>query len=128
MTNHIRFAMAAALVYASGAAGAVWHVNVNSTAQSPDGVSWATAYRTIQEGIDAAFGAGGGEVWVAAGAYNESRASNESNSLLLKSGVAVYGGFAGVETARNQRDWAARATLIDGNTQGGRAYHVVIGS
>ncbi|HUW61796.1 MAG TPA: PKD domain-containing protein, partial [Candidatus Bathyarchaeia archaeon] len=46
--------------------GDVWYVKIGT---SGDGYSWATAFGTIQEGVDAAFADCGGEVWVAAGTY-----------------------------------------------------------
>ena len=62
-----------------------------------DGLTWATAKRTVQAGLNAA--AAGDQVWVAAGTYVE--------NITLKSGVALYGGFAGTETDLSGRNWAA---------------------
>jgi len=50
------------------------------------------------------------KVWVAAGTYVE--------NITLKSGVALYGGFAGNETDLSQRNWAANKTILDGNQSG----------
>ncbi len=71
-----------------------------------DGASWAAAMATVQHAIDTAAYAGG-EVWVAEGTYLE--------HVTLASWVHVYGGFAGTETARDQRDPAAHRTTLDGN-------------
>lgn len=73
-----------------------------AAAPGGDGLSWATAFRTIQQGIDAAdlhnqTNANGAtpwagvnpEVWVKAGVYNE--------NPLVWHGVQVYGGFNGTE-------------------------------
>lgn len=74
-----------------------------------DGTSWATAYRTVQHAIDALAATPGvrGEVWVAAGTY-EPTAYIEGNPLYPASfrmvdGISVYGGFAGTETSRDER-------------------------
>ncbi len=73
------------------------------------GSDWALAKRTIQAAIDAAT-TSGGEVWIAAGTYNE--------RITLKSRAFLYGGFAGTESAREERDWALRTTILDGNALG----------
>jgi beta-lactam-binding protein with PASTA domain len=99
--------MALATLLALPAQSAVWYVNAASTAASPNGQSWATAYPAIQPGVDAA--ASGDEVWVAAESYT----STTAEVVSLKSGVTLYGGFAGTETAREQRDWASNITIID---------------
>jgi len=70
----------------------------------PDGQTWATAFSTVQDGIDAA--GDSDEVWVAAATYLE--------NITLKSGVALYGGFAGTEINLIERDWANRMTTLDG--------------
>ncbi|MFC1820860.1 leucine-rich repeat domain-containing protein, partial [Thermodesulfobacteriota bacterium] len=83
---------------------------------SNHGQTWSSPKVTIQAALDACSTAGGGEVWVKAGTYNE--------SITLKSGVDLYGGFAGTETSLDQRDWITNVTTIDGQSS---VYHVVIG-
>ena len=90
-------------------AGAVIYVDADAAGPAHDGASWTTAFQTIQQGIDAAEAAGG-PVWVAAGLYPE--------HVTLRSGVEVYGGFAGGETALEQRDWENRRTIIDAGGAG----------
>ena len=74
-----------------------------------DGSSWASAKRTVQDGVDLA-SRSGGDVWVQAGTYQE--------RITLHPYVHVYGGFAGSETSRDQRDWRTRVTVLDGQSRG----------
>jgi len=83
-----------------------------------DGASWSSAKRTVQAAITAAATLGG-EVWVQAGTYYE--------CISLTRLVHVYGGFAGTETARDQRNWHARTTTLDAQQRasvvlGGQGY------
>ena len=75
-----------------------------------DGSSWASAKRTVQAAIEAALVAGGGEVWVKGGTYYE--------RIVLRNFVYLFGGFAGDETERSQRDWGSHMTILDGDGQG----------
>ncbi|PYK63515.1 MAG: hypothetical protein DME21_02625 [Verrucomicrobia bacterium] len=69
-----------------------------------NGQSWSTAYGTVQTAL--ADAAAGDEIWVATGTY--------FGTIRLKEGVALYGGFAGTETSRTQRDWNVHRTILDG--------------
>ncbi|HEY3413477.1 MAG TPA: choice-of-anchor Q domain-containing protein [Armatimonadota bacterium] len=70
-----------------------------------DGADWAHPKRTIQAAVDSAILLDR-EVWVAAGTYG-----NDVN--ILKGNVMLYGGFAGDETMRNQRNPAVNKSIID---------------
>jgi len=116
-------------------AGQVWYVDLDN-AGSGDGLSWTTAFQTIQEGIDAAFTAGGGEVWVGEGIYIEQR-THPDGALEMKEGVDLYSGFigftggeGGFETERSQRDWTTHMATINGSVSrsGSAAYHVILGA
>ncbi len=85
-------------------AGKIVYVNC-SVATDGDGLSWATAKKTVTNGLAASVS--GDEVWVSKGTYVE--------SVTLTSGVGLYGGFAGTETTRDQRNWKTNVTVIDGN-------------
>ncbi|RPJ83592.1 MAG: hypothetical protein EHM13_07075, partial [Acidobacteria bacterium] len=54
-----------------------------------DGLSWATAKKRIQTAMYSA--EAGDQVWVCGGPYVV------GDSVVVKSGVALYGGFEGVE-------------------------------
>ncbi len=75
-----------------------------------DGLTWETAYRTVQHAIDDLASRPGvrGEVWVEAGTYYPT-AYLEGNlayaaSFRIVDGISVYGGFAGTEESRDQRE------------------------
>ena len=87
----------------------VRYVNVNNTLGVHDGLTWETAFRSIQAAADAAHEAGGGEVWVAEGTYTGAGLQ----VVEIREGVDLYGGFAGIESSRNERDIEAHPTVID---------------
>lgn len=94
----------------------VVYVDRASAAGTPTGASWATALPGFQSGLDTASGRASTAgtscaVWVAAGTYST------STTYSLRARVLVFGGFAGVETARAQRDIRANVTTLDGQDQ-----------
>jgi parallel beta-helix repeat protein len=99
------------------------HVDSSSPGPLHDGLSWATAFLTIQAGIAAA-ASSEAEVWVADGVYPE--------TVTMASSVEVYGGFEGhgglEETDRAERDIVAHVTQIDARTAdaGSPADHTVV--
>ncbi|HOZ46818.1 MAG TPA: choice-of-anchor Q domain-containing protein [Candidatus Hydrogenedentes bacterium] len=103
------------------------HVDKANISGVEDGLTWGTAFTTIQAAIDIAAGHGGAEVWVADGVYDELR-DNDTGSVVMRPHVHLYGGFSGTETAFSARDWSANVAIIEGSTSraGANAYHVVI--
>lgn len=73
------------------------------------GATWELAKRTVQAAINTA-ALQGGEVWVQTGTYDE--------NLTLPAYVHLYGGFAGGETDRSERDPAMNPTVLDGGQRG----------
>ena len=89
-------------------------VYVDKDQPGGNGTSWANAYNSIEAAI-----AGTGnneEFWVAEGTYTPSSDNpvNFGTRLIPKQGSEFYGGFAGNETSRDQRDVSAHPTIIDG--------------
>ncbi len=102
--------------------------------------SWDNAC-TLQTALAQAVS--GDEIWVKAGVHYPGAASDQTASFNLPPDVAVYGGFAGAESAREARDWVANVTVLSGdidhnditdargvvtttaNIRGSNAYHVV---
>jgi len=107
------FVLLAVTLLCAGASQAVVYVDQNSTGLSHDGLSWDTAFLTIQKAIDD--NPPGTEIWVANGTYIE--------NVVLKMADSVYGGFLGAEpggyeTSLDQRNINANLVLIDGNQSG----------
>ena len=107
------------------------YVDASSSAKDPDGKSWATAFRDLQRGIDAAEDRGSA-VWLVAGVYVPSGNARDA-SFKLRPGVAIYGGFTGAEEVLEARDWEKNRSVLSGRTgkSGGAeesSYHVVIGA
>lgn len=77
-----------------------------------DGLSWASAYDHVQSAL--AVSAAGDEIWIASGVYTPSDIDATASFVLVDS-VSIYGGFAGNETQRDQRDPAINTTVLSGD-------------
>ncbi len=78
-----------------------------------NGTSWQNAFTDLQAALFAAHA--GDQVWVALGVYKPTDGYNREVSFKLKSGVQMYGGFSGVETELEQRNWERFKTTLSGN-------------
>ncbi len=94
-----------------------------------DGTSWRNAYIDLQSALT---NTGCTEIWVAAGTYYPTTGSDRTATFQLQSGVAVYGGFAGDELLRWQRNAnpSTNNTVLSGDVGttgifGDNSYHVV---
>lgn len=95
-----------------------------------DGSSWANAApgNSLQVIINAS--ATNDQVWVAKGTYLTTTTSNRAVAFSLKNGVALYGGFAGNETALTQRVLSCGSESILSGEIGGagtddNSHHVI---
>ncbi|HYN89568.1 MAG TPA: right-handed parallel beta-helix repeat-containing protein, partial [Ardenticatenaceae bacterium] len=129
-------------VHADHPAGSRLYVNDDAPGPTHDGATWSTAFTRLQVALTHAVS--GTEIWVATGVYTPG--TTVSDTFTLKSGVAIYGGFAATETLREQRDWRANVTVLSGdlegndttnadgvvtdtdNISGANSYHVLVGS
>ncbi|MEI7983049.1 MAG: hypothetical protein WCI71_15465, partial [Bacteroidota bacterium] len=71
-----------------------------------NGLSWANAKSTLQAALDLAVSTD--QIWMAAGTYHPTSAYDLTNTsryyhFRMKYGVAIYGGFAGTESAVTER-------------------------
>jgi len=96
---------------------------------SGDCSSWENAC-TLQTAL--AITIEGDEIWVAEGIHLPTTGANRSATFRLWYGVALYGGFAGHETSREQRNWEEHETILSGDIgvtgdNSDNSYHVVSG-
>ena len=114
------------------------HVKADATGAN-NGSSWADAYTDLQTALQNHPGA---EIWVAAGVYVPG--AERTSTFRIRDQTKLYGGFAGTETLRDERDWVANVTVLSGdiggddiatdqgiledpvNRVGQNAYHVVL--
>jgi hypothetical protein len=94
-----------------------YYVN-DDAAGADNGTSWKNAFTDLQSAL--AVAAAGDSVWVAAGTYKPSVSIDDSTdartaSFSLKSGVALYGGFAGVEKDLKKRSSDPALTVLSGD-------------
>jgi hypothetical protein len=90
---------------------ALWYVNGAATGLA-NGTTWTNAFPDIASAISASNN--GDSIWVAAGTYKPSATLN-TVFYNLKSGVSLYGGFAGTETFFTQRNVTANLTILSGD-------------
>lgn len=102
--------------FATNPPPAIIYVKANASGTN-DGTSWTNAYTKLQDALVAATG---GQIWVSAGTYYPDEGvsftdNDRSASFMLKTDVALYGGFAGHETEAGQRNWKANVTILSGD-------------
>jgi hypothetical protein len=111
------------MVFAFGAVApadaAVRYVKSDATGAN-NGTSWVNAYRELVSAISAA--QSGDEIWIAGGIYypdfdatTDTHTGSRTLRFELKTNVKLFGGFAGTETSRDQRNWATNRTILSGD-------------
>lgn len=103
-------------------ASRIRYVKMNGS-DSNNGQSWDKAYASVQKAInDLALSQPGvpGEVWVAAGTYSpKTRLTDDSDSpasFRMYDGISVYGGFAGTESSKEDREKGAMPWIYTNQT------------
>lgn len=112
---------------------ATWFVKPGGTGTGT--TNWANAAASTQLAAIIAGAASGDQVWVVGSSsgvtYYPTTGASRTAAFTLKSGVAVYGGFAGTETLLTQRNYTTNLTILSGDigTTGNNtdnSYHVVV--
>ncbi|MCA2506700.1 MAG: cadherin domain-containing protein [Microcystis sp. M54BS1] len=103
---------------------AIIYVKSGSTG---NGSAWNNAYGSLVSALTAAQSSD--EIWVSAGTYKPTTGTDRTASFTLKNNVGIYGGFAGTETARDQRNITTNVTILSGEIGvagiADNVYHVV---
>lgn len=84
-----------------------------------DGTNWENAYTDLSTAINSSQS---GQIWVTEGLYfpstdldGEIPTNPKLKTFKLKLNIAIYGGFVGVETDLDQRNWINHPTILSGN-------------
>ncbi len=99
------------------------YVDKDAPGPTHDGLSWTTAYTTVQNILDLARADlySTYEVWVAEGRYYPDEGGSHINDAVTetfrieRNNIQLYGGFAATETLRTQRNWIAHPTILSGD-------------
>ncbi|MBZ5639355.1 MAG: right-handed parallel beta-helix repeat-containing protein [Acidobacteriia bacterium] len=111
--TRLHLVLLSTLILHSASTAAVFYVRTGGSDLNT-GADWLHAKATVQATINAA--SDGDEIWVAAGTYAEHLQNKVVGGLAVN--VALYGGFAGTETSRDQRNLALNVTVLDGTNTG----------
>jgi len=116
------------LTYSYAQAQSILYVDISASGNN-NGTSWSDAYTDLQDALSVANTKD--TIWVATGTYYPTPTADRTISFQIPDSVAVYGGFAGSETQRNQRNWEINETILSGDIgveddSTDNSYHVVL--
>jgi hypothetical protein len=103
------------------AISAVYYVDARAT-RTQDGSSWTNAFAQLQDIL--AIAGPGSEIRVAQGVYRPDRgtglrAGDDTAAFILKSGIVLKGGYAGLKAPHpDERDVAAHESVLSGDLLG----------
>ena len=107
--------------FAQPVLGRIWFVKADAAGIN-DGSSWTDAFLDLQDALGAA--ESGDEIWLARGLYTPDRGTMDRAGVFrMMGGVPLYGGFAGWEDCRDDRDWVANPTILSGDLNGDDGPH-----
>jgi hypothetical protein len=101
----------------------------HSSVGANDGTSWTDAYTSLQSAVLAA--QDGDTIRIAGGTYKPTMATDRTITFALKSGVSLYGGYAGYGALNpDARDISAYPTILSGDigavgNNADNSYHVL---
>ncbi len=107
------------------------YVDASRPDDSGDGLSWATAHKSLQTALSAAVS--GDKIWVASGTYKPTTSTSDRRAVFaLKDDLAIYGGFTSGQANLSDRnpDPVTNGTVLSGDIDGngnlsGNSYHII---
>ena len=140
LPNRARRALVLACVLplcATTALASTRYVDASLVTGANNGTSWADAYQG-STGVATALTAAiaGDQIWVKQGTYLPTNTLTRSIHFNLKTGVELYGGFAGGETLLAQRNFGLNTTILSADLAGNdgsaivtdNSFHVINGN
>ena len=111
-----------------GVAESTGIIYVNADATGYDyGTSWDHAFTSLESALSVA--SSGNQIWIAEGTYkpsaeNGTGVGEDFYTFKLKAGVAVYGGFNGMDHELDERYWQINTVFLEVNQGSIRVFHV----
>jgi len=81
-----------------------------------DGTSWEDAFTDLQVALEHSMA--GDELWISSGTYTPNGPTPDSSHFVVDKAIGIFGGFSGIESALEERDWEANPTILSGDING----------